>query len=76
MAKRVIMRVELSPRAKEKLNAVSAARGMTQVAVQSRLIEWFAVMPEAVQAHMLGQFPAEHEPEIAAVILKKMKGAK
>jgi hypothetical protein len=47
---------------------------MTQVAVASRLMEWFAKQSDAVQAAILGQYPAEIEPDVARIILERMTG--
>lgn len=73
MSKRVIMRIELSPSAKKKLGEFSKSRGMTQVAVASRLVEWFAKQPESIQAGVMGQYPADLAPDIAELILESMK---
>jgi len=73
MSKRVIMRIELSPSAKKKLTDFSKNRGMTQVAVASRLVEWFAKQPDAIQAGVMGQYPSELTPDIAEMILESMK---
>ncbi len=72
MAKRVVMRVELTEEAKSTLSRLSRRRGMTQVAVASRLMEWFAQQTDSVQAAILGQYPAEIEPDVARIILKRM----
>jgi hypothetical protein len=45
MAQRHIMRIELSGPAKQDLSTESEHYGMTQVAIMSRLIEWFAKQP-------------------------------
>ena len=41
---------ELTSRAKDRLNDVSERAGMTQVAMLSRLVEWFANQPEIIHA--------------------------
>ncbi|MCC7145656.1 MAG: hypothetical protein IT443_04350 [Phycisphaeraceae bacterium] len=72
MAKRVIMRIELTPEAKDRLATISENRGMTQVSVTSRLVEWFAHQNEMVQGVILGHYPKELFPDIVPVILKAM----
>jgi DNA-binding TFAR19-related protein (PDSD5 family) len=72
MAKRAIMRIELTPAAKKRLSEMSSDKGMTQVSVASRLVQWFAMQPEAIQAAVLGQYPAEYESEIIRMILEDM----
>jgi hypothetical protein len=72
MRKRVVMRLELTPTAKQTLASISQERGMTQVAVASRLVEWFAKQPESVQTAVLGQYPSDYAPQIARLILSQM----
>ena len=71
-APRIIIRIELTPSAKERLQGVADARGMTQVSVSSRLVEWFASQTEFIQAAILGHYPQLIESEVAEIILKKM----
>jgi hypothetical protein len=72
MNRRHIMRIELTASAKQKLSSLSEAKGMTQVAMMSRLVEWFSVQPPTIQAATLGQFPDEIRPDVARLILKQM----
>lgn len=72
MASRIIVRIELTPIAKERLNELSDRAGMTQVAMLSRLVEWFAGQSELIQAAVMGHYPTEVESDIAKLILKKM----
>jgi hypothetical protein len=76
MASRIIVRIELTPNAKTHLNELSDKAGMTQVAMLSRLVEWFATQADMVQAAVLGQYPAEIQAEIARLILKRMSAKK
>ena len=55
MARRFIIRIELTQSAKGKLNEISDHNGMTQVSVMSRMVEWFASQPEIIQAAVLGR---------------------
>lgn len=73
---RIIVRIELTPIAKEKLNALTDKAGMTQVAMLSRMVEWFAGQSDMIQSAVLGQYPVEIQAEIATLILKRMKGVK
>jgi hypothetical protein len=72
MASRIIVRLELTPAAKQGLEDVSHQRGMTQVAVTSRLLEWFANQSEFIQAAILGHYPQLIQGEISEIILKRM----
>jgi hypothetical protein len=75
MRRRVIIRLELSPQAKDALEEVCDGNGMTQVAVSSRLVEWFATQSPMLQAAILGHYPKDIERDIAELILKRMTSA-
>ena len=74
MASRIIVRIELTPSAKDALNDLTDKAGMTQVALLSRLVEWFAHQSDMIQASVLGQYPSEIEADVAKLILKRMTG--
>jgi hypothetical protein len=69
---RVIMRAEVTPEAKTRLNDLSYRSGMTQVSIVSRLVDWLANQPDTVQAAVLGRIPKSIEADVAKVILKRM----
>ena len=71
---RVIMRIDITPKAVESLAASADARGMTQIATTSRIIEWFTRQSDEVQATILGNHPAQPTPdELARMIVAEMK---
>ena len=72
MPKRSIMRIELTGAAKSKLSSLSDRHGMTQLAMMSRLVEFFASQQNLLQSAMIGRYPEEIEADIANLILKKM----
>jgi hypothetical protein len=72
MPKRFITRIELTVPTRTKLTDVSQSNGMTQVAVLSRIVQWFAQQPETIQAAILGRYPAEIEPDVARLVLERM----
>jgi hypothetical protein len=72
MAKRFITRIELTVPTRTKLTDVSHSNGMTQVAVLSRIVNWFAAQPETIQAAILGRYPVEIEPDVAKLLLERM----
>jgi hypothetical protein len=72
MDKRVIMRVELSPAARETFTNVPTIFGMTQVAVTSRLLTWMTEQSEEVQARILGLYPVKSGESVATTVLKDM----
>jgi hypothetical protein len=72
VADTIDIRVELRPEGKEQINELSEKIGMTQVALLSAVLEWFAAQPETVQAVILGCYPKEIEADVAKIILKQM----
>ena len=74
MARRFVIRIELTHSAKTKLHDLSKQNGMTQVSIMSRLVEWFTAQPEIIQAAALGRYPKEIEQDVAKLILSRMSG--
>ena len=72
MAARIIVRIELTPKAKDRLNDMSDRSGMTQVAMLSRLVEWFANQEPVIQSAVMGHFPPAAEVDIAKLLLKRI----
>ncbi|HEX8910852.1 MAG TPA: hypothetical protein VF796_00735 [Humisphaera sp.] len=54
MSKRAVIRLQLDLQAKQKLDDLCEAKGMTQIAVLSRLVTWFGRQDEVIQASVLG----------------------
>jgi hypothetical protein len=75
-SRRVIMRIELYPQAKDHLTDLCGRLGMTQVAATSRLVEWFCEQQDVVQAAVLGLYPEDIRAEVAQMILKRMASDK
>ncbi|MFI5382048.1 MAG: hypothetical protein ACHRHE_22360 [Tepidisphaerales bacterium] len=76
MASRIIMRLELTPSAKKTVEQMTEKKGMTQVAMLSRLVEWLANQPAAVQASVLAANSSKTEAETAKLIVKQMGSGK
>jgi methyl coenzyme M reductase beta subunit len=74
MARRFVIRIELTQSAKSKLTDLSDQNGMTQVSIMSRLVEWFTAQPEIIQAAVLGRYPKSVEEDVAKLILRRMAG--
>lgn len=72
MAARIILRIELVPNSKARLNDLQDKLGMTQVAMLSRLIEWFADQNNMIQAAIMGHYPVALKSDIVRIILKRM----
>jgi hypothetical protein len=76
MEKRVIMRIEVEPRAKRGLDDYCDQIGMTKVAAVSRLIEWFCDQPEGVQGMIQGLIPTIIKMDVAEIVLKQLAATK
>jgi hypothetical protein len=72
MPRRVIMRIELTPSAKDLLNEFCSRTGTTQVSTMSRAAEWFANQSELIQAAVLRQYPKEIEADVVKLILRRL----
>jgi len=76
MASRIIVRFELKPSAKKALETVTEKKGMTQTALFSRLVEWFAKQPDAVQAAALSNDHSETEAATSKLIVQQLISGK
>ena len=76
MKKRAVFRIQLTSEAKKRLLDISDKLGVTQIAVTSKLTEWFAMQPETVQAAVLGLYPDVIKEDVATLILKRMASGK
>lgn len=72
--KRIVFRIQLTHEAKKRLLDISDQLGITQIAITSRLVEWFASQPDVVQAGILGLYPDLIKQDIATLILERMAG--
>lgn len=70
MPQMTFARIELTPAAKAKVEEISDHRGMTQFAILSRLVEWFAVQDDKLQAVVMGHYPKEIQADVAKLLLK------
>lgn len=76
MKKRAVFRIQLSSEAKDRLLDMSERLGITQIAVTSKLTEWFALQPEGVQAAILGLYPDAIKQDVAKLLLQRMAAGK
>ena len=53
-SKKSIVRLQLDVVAKKQLDEFCSRRGMTQIAVVSRVVKWFGRQDEVIQASVLG----------------------
>lgn len=73
MPKITVTRIELTGPAKSSLVKLSDRMGMTQVAMMSRLVEFFAAQDEMMQSIIAGRFPESIERDVARLILTKIR---
>ena len=76
MKKRVVFRIQLTTDAKKRLLEISDQLGITQIAITSRLVEWFANQPDLIQAAILGLYPDVIKQDVATLILNRMAEGK
>ena len=69
---RIILLVEFSQKTHESWLKISKERGMTQVAVASRLIEWYGKQPHTIQALIMGHIPGPIREEVIETALRKI----
>lgn len=74
MASRHIMRIDLTSSAKKQLGTLHNRHGMTQVAMMSRILEWFDKQNETIQLGVLGRLPSDSKTDLPKLILKRMAG--
>lgn len=72
MPQQTTLRIELTDSAKQKLATLSDHHGMTQVAMMSRLVEFFASRDTKVQSAIVGHYPKSMEKEIARLVLASL----
>ena len=70
---RVILRIDVTPRAVQEHRRTTEDFGMTQVAVTSRLLLWFFKQPDVIQARILGIHPegVEDNPSSLTVLVMR-----
>jgi len=76
MKKRVVFRIQLTAEAKKRLLDISDQLGITQIAITSRIVEWFANQPDLIQAAILGLYPDLIKQDVATLILNRLAEGK
>jgi hypothetical protein len=75
-AKRSIMRIQLDTAAKDRLDVICKRRGMTQIAVMSRLVNWFSTQDDYIQTAVLHTLSEGSMATLAKSLLKKLSSEK
>ena len=68
---RAIMRIDLLPATKELFLEVAERQGMTQLAVTSRIVEWFCKQSEEIQHGVLQSGYKNNAAEVAKLAMQK-----
>ena len=71
-AKRSILRIQLDRGGKEDLARICEQRGMTQISLMSRLVQWFVRQDEAIQLLVLGLLSRELAGPLARRLLEQL----
>ena len=72
MKQRAVIRLELETLSKRQLDDLSEKRGMTQIAILSRLVKWFSRQDEMVQASILGLLSEEMLGDLNQLLHKRL----
>lgn len=72
MHHRAVIRLEMDVTAKDRLDQLVEQRGMTQIAVLSRLVRWFARQDEVVQASVLGLLTGKEPAILGDALLRRL----
>lgn len=74
MPSRIVVRMELPADVMARIAQVCQRKGMTQLAVSSRVVEWFARQPSHVQTAILRNLPAKPSGEVARLVMQHVAG--
>lgn len=72
MTERQIIKIAVSPKAKQAIEAMCERYGMSQIELAGRLYQWAAEQEEVVQAAILGILPDDVAPDIARLVLRRL----
>jgi len=67
---RIILRIDISPLAARRLPAICGRYGCTQLSALSRLVEWYAKLPDGLRYALVGVHGGD--PKSARAILQHM----
>ena len=70
--KRSIMRIQVDADAKTELDRLCEKRGMTQIAVMSRLVGWFVQQDETIQTAVMATLSEGAMSQLAKQMLKRL----
>jgi hypothetical protein len=74
--KRAIMRIQLDAPSKTELDKLCERRGMTQIAVMSRLVGWFIKQDDMIQTAVMSSLSDPAMAQLAKQMLKNIASGK
>jgi len=69
---RAVIRLQLDVNAKRQIDELTEKRGMTQIAILSRLVKWFSRQDEVVQASVLGLLSDDMLGDLTQLLHKRL----
>jgi hypothetical protein len=73
---RAIMRIQLDTSAKTELDKFCIDRGMTQIAVMSRLVDWFVQQDQVIQTAVMASLSDGAMSALARQMLKRLSSGR
>jgi predicted transcriptional regulator len=70
--RRAIMRIQLDAQAKKELDELCDKRGMTQIAVMSRLVGWFVKQDDVIQTAVMASLSEPAMRRLAKQLLTQL----
>ena len=70
--RRAIMRIQLDAQAKKELDELCDKRGMTQIAVMSRLVGWFVKQDDVIQTAVMASLSEPAMRRLAKQLLQQL----
>jgi hypothetical protein len=74
--KRAIMRIQLDAPSKTELDKLCERRGMTQIAVMSRLVGWFIKQDDMIQTAVMSSLSEPAMAQLARQMLKHISSGR
>jgi hypothetical protein len=71
--RRAILRIQLDSAAKDDLDDLCEKRGMTQIAVMSRLVGWFVKQDDVIQTAVMASLSDDSLARLAKQLLKRLE---
>ena len=69
---RNVISIAVDRKAKEVIESLSRDLGMKEIAVASRIYEWFTLQDEIVQKGILRLLPRGYEDQIAKIVIDRL----